>query len=518
MTSSTSPSNSSATLQSLPLDIFTEHLLSYLSYSSLVNLGSASKSLHANLSPPIIWQAFLRHKHYVDITQLKRLSLLPARLRASISCRADVGWEKHTFKSTSLFTQRWQQKCLPRLEITPDFIAVGVGADMQISWIRNAKWFAKDQDMKWMVYNLGKRGVQDITEIIPIPGVPTEFIVGQANGFIRHIKFSTEECKFSVERVFQHPWAIIRSLSITEQCLVALSSTSSNTHQISFYPLKRQDDGSSDAEICPIHTESPSRTEPWVSTEPVVQPDFTTSHPIRPWQGLFLSSSLLALGSTTPEALSIYDFCPNTSHPLQNPRELLSYAAKMSGADISLPTKTSVYAMHHYAPSLLLTGWYHGPANLHDLRLSTKYPIIAMDDPFDDSAAYSVSTDGAHRILVGGANYGMVKIFDVRMPSEGWSMYLGRERSPVYAVKGEHSRIFASTEGTVWECDLGFKHKPRRYDDEGNWRARMGKGGWFSRGEEYYGAQVRPHPMKTKLFREDGSEIGKVKTRGVALR
>src|SRR5436190_57702 len=133
----------STSLQNLPLDIVANTLVSYLSYSSLLNLSSTSKSLRANLSSPLIWQAFLSHKNYVDITQSKRLSALPLRLRAALGGRADTGWENHTFKAQSLFSQRWQRICLPLLEISPEFIAVGVGADMQIHWIQNVGIFDK---------------------------------------------------------------------------------------------------------------------------------------------------------------------------------------------------------------------------------------------------------------------------------------------------------------------------------------------------------------------------------------
>src|SRR5271163_37980 len=84
-----SPPGSEASLQSLPLDIFTEHLLAYLSYSSVLNLSATSKSLHSNISTPLVWQAFLRHRQYLDITQSKRLGALPLRLRAAIGCRAE---------------------------------------------------------------------------------------------------------------------------------------------------------------------------------------------------------------------------------------------------------------------------------------------------------------------------------------------------------------------------------------------------------------------------------------------
>jgi hypothetical protein len=88
----------------------------------------------------------------------------------------------------------------------------------------------------------------------------------------------------------------------------------------------------------------------------------------------------------------------------------------------------------------------------------------------------------------------------------------------------EHSRIFAATEGTVWECDLSWKHKPRRFDSDWSWRApgRNSHGRWTWGGrspedERSGGAQVRLHYGSQKLCREDGSEIGKATTRGAAL-
>ena len=206
--------------------------------------------------------------------------------------------------------------------------------------------------------------------------------------------------------------------------------------------------------ISPIHTESPPMTEPWQSLSRenhlVIPPDFTTDYPTRPWQSLFLDRTTLALGSTSPSALTIYNFHPESPTQMQESRQLLSHGAKLSGlADLAPLHKTSIYAMHKYSPSLLLSGWYHGPTNLHDLRCSSAYPILALNDPLDDGAAYSLSTDGAHRVLVGGANHGLIKTFDLRQPERGWSIYLGRERSPVYGIRGNIFTDFCCDGGDV---------------------------------------------------------------------
>jgi hypothetical protein len=519
-------SSISASLEMLPLDVFTQHLLAHLSYPSLLALSASSKSLHKTLSNRSIWTAFLRHKQYNDITQTHHLSSLPLKLRAALGEHAELGWMNHTFKTTSLFRQRWQRTCLPRLETSSEFIAVGVGAELHVHWIREGGMFEKMQGREWNLYVLGQHGSQDITEIIALPGRPTEFIIGQAHGLIRHLDLKKDDTGFEVKRVFHHPRAIIRSLAATERYLVALGSTASNAHQITFYLLAEKEE----EEICPLHTVSSPIEEAWVPSVlhagNVIQPDFTTSHPTRPWQALFLSPSTLALGSTSPEALSIYTFDPRSDNPLTKSRQLYSNPARLQGIhDIPHPSKTSIYAIHHYSPHVLLTGWYHGPANLHDLRLPSSYPVLSLNDPMDEGAAYSVTTDGGPRILVGGDRHGLVKVFDVRSPERGYSIYLGRERSPVYAIRAEHGRIFAATEGTVWECDLGFRHKPRTYE-ETDWRGARGWGGWTGgwgarrrgRGEEEGGmGQVRMHFGRQTLFREDGSEIGKSSGKGVAL-
>jgi len=447
------------------------------------------------------------------------------RLRAALGRRADLGWENHTFKTNTLFPQRWQRNCLPRLEISSEFIAVAVGADLHIHWIPEVGMFNKGRSkVYWMVYILGVHGREDITEIIAIPGEVTEFIVSQANGLIRHLKFSMTDTTFEVKRVFQHRRAIIRSLATTEEYLVALSSTSPSTHQISFYPLNQtEEDGRTlSPSISPMYTESRPMTEPWQSlprdNHLIIHPDFTTDYPTRPWQSVFLDRTTLALGSTTPSALTIYNFRPGTATPMSELRQLLSHGARLSGlTDLAPLHKTSIYALYKYSPSLLLSGWYHGPTNLHDLRSPSQYPVVALNDPLDDGAAYSISTDGGHRVLVGGANHALVKVFDLRMPNRGWSIYLGRERSPVYAIRGEHSRIFAATEGMLWECDLSFKHPPRKKDDW-NWR-RSGRETvrrWDVAPErDRLGGQVRYHYGPEKLYREDGSEVGRASTTGV---
>jgi hypothetical protein len=490
-----------ASLQTLPVDVFQDTLLSYLTFTDVCNLGATSKSLHSTISTQGTWTAFLRWKNYHDITQGKSLSALPVRLRAAIGRRADLGWENRTFKSNNLFPQRWQRTCLPRLEISQDFIVVGIGSDLHVHWIPEGSLFRSGRQggqVPWTVYNLGQEGKADITEIISVPGKETEFIVGQAHGLIRHLAFSKKEGTFEVKKVFEHPTAVIRCLAKTDEYLVALSSTAARVHLISFYPLTQ-----SESEETPINSESTVTNEEDPSHVTAV---YTTPYFTRPWQSTFMDSTTLAVGSMDPNPLSIATVLPSSSNLLTVSRQLCSYnSCPVLPVEYSInPNRTSVEALFKYSPHVLLSGWWHGPANLHDLRLPSPFPVTSFNDPMDETAAYSLSTDGAHRILVGASNHAIVKIFDVRFPRGGWSVYLGRDRSPVYALRGEHSRFYAATEGMLWECD--FSHR---------WKEQRSGWGWGRRREGGGpGGHVRVHfgEEKDKLFREDGSKIGRAES------
>ncbi|KAJ1303304.1 hypothetical protein OPQ81_011501 [Rhizoctonia solani] len=90
-----------------------------------------------------------------------------------------------------------------------------------------------------------------------------------------------------------------------------------------------------------------------------------------------------------------------------------------------------------------------------------------MQDPWSDSAVYCVGTGGGSgAYVVGGySNHGMIAIFDIRSPTNGYTVYAPssslsppRPRNGLTQVSSIHvegSRIFATTPHLPFVLDFG---------------------------------------------------------------
>ena len=147
-----------------------------------------------------------------------------------------------------------------------------------------------------------------------------------------------------------------------------------------------------------------------------------------------------------------------------------------------------VYAISAFlpgaSPDIVATGWYDGKVRVHDLRLppasaeSTSSPspsslpgspvlksVLTLSDPWRSfDAIYSLSARGVpsasgnhshHYITAGSAQHSVVAVWDVRSPRCGWSVYApGGDRSPVYALVTEGSRIWGTTQSRGFMLDF----------------------------------------------------------------
>lgn len=111
--------------------------------------------------------------------------------------------------------------------------------------------------------------------------------------------------------------------------------------------------------------------------------------------------------------------------------------------DMKLAPSPSV---HH--PSTLLSAWYDSDLRIHDLRSSSRLPVIDLFDKWaNGSAMYSCAFVGETYVAGGGARHGTVSFFDIRNPKHGWSCFSpGGKGSPVYALQGEGGRLWGVTE------------------------------------------------------------------------
>jgi len=85
-------------------------------------------------------------------------------------------------------------------------------------------------------------------------------------------------------------------------------------------------------------------------------------------------------------------------------------------------------------------------------------PMLTLRDPWSDEPIYSVSCGGGSSSFVaaGTARHSVVAFWDVRRPTEGWSVHApGNDSSPVYSLILESSRLFGVTQSRPFVFDFG---------------------------------------------------------------
>lgn len=192
----------------------------------------------------------------------------------------------------------------------------------------------------------------------------------------------------------------------------------------------------------------------------------------------FAATGLQSGASVIPIRESGFD---STTQPL----------ARLGGSKGPCP----VYAISPFlpgaSPDIIATGWYDGKVRVHDLRLPSTSsastsapsspsllsgppllkPVLTLSDPWRSfDAIYSLSARGVpsssgnhshHYITAGSAQHSVVAIWDVRSPPVGWSVYApGGDRSPVYALVTEGSRVWGTTQSRAFMLDFSWGNAP----------------------------------------------------------
>ncbi len=180
------------------------------------------------------------------------------------------------------------------------------------------------------------------------------------------------------------------------------------------------------------------------------------------------------------------------------------------------PRASAVYGICGAPPSapwgapenIVISGWYDGIVNVHDLRSSRRahripgvpshpaggalYPVLSLCDPWLAEPIYDVSAGGGagSHIAAGTARHSVVAFWDVRAARRGWSVHApGNDSSPVYSVVLESSRLFGTTQARPFVLDFGPGAK-----------------------EDTYPALTRP-PREDGLKRRDSRGVGFYVTR-----
>ncbi|CAI2180265.1 12754_t:CDS:2 [Funneliformis geosporum] len=170
-------------------------------------------------------------------------------------------------------------------------------------------------------------------------------------------------------------------------------------------------------------------------------------------RGLSSNNNLIGVGNRSKEHLTLYYVTPNDMIKSTEIKE----------------HQSTVYdlASNQNLPNTFVTGCYDGVCRLFDVR--TMQCVASYRDPYDYHPVFSVDYD-AYRIAAGASRNGLIRIFDLRYNknhydihqgvkkgvrnNDGWSLYLGNNRSPVYSLQMDHSKIFATLSNLTWMLDF----------------------------------------------------------------
>ena len=183
-----------------------------------------------------------------------------------------------------------------------------------------------------------------------------------------------------------------------------------------------------------------------------------------------LSQSHAVFGLTSKTPLIIHSVRP--SGISQQPTHALDPTSQ------DTHSKSAVFGICTAPPSatwgsdqVIVSGWYNGSVNVHDLRTSRclrdrpspssvphLLPVLTFIEPSVDPI-YCVATGGgsSNCLAAGLARHGMVAFWDIRSRrSSGWSVYApGNDASPVYSMVLESSRLFGVTQARPFVYDFG---------------------------------------------------------------
>jgi WD40 repeat protein len=228
----------------------------------------------------------------------------------------------------------------------------------------------------------------------------------------------------------------------------------------------------------------------------------------RAWSALLSTSAstpFAAFGTSSDAPLTIHAITPTTISP--TPTTTLRASEPQGDPDHERPT--AVYGISAAPPAspwgasdqIIVSGWFDGFVRVHDVRASHA-PSLTFSDPWSFEPIYAVACGGGGGayIAAGSARHSVVAFWDVRSATRGWSVHApGNDRSPVYSIILESSRLFGATESRPFVYDFGPSVKPETYPSLPSTCTRGKDGLSFKKGLDHIGFYVTKynHPPPT---------------------
>ncbi|CAE6391029.1 unnamed protein product [Rhizoctonia solani] len=424
-------------LLELPIDIFIV-ILKNLDVKELAVLSRVCCILH-DLVASTGWETYIYSRPRPSISLTQHLDAISPLRKARYIHLTDRAWASRNSAIRPLAFNHYPIKdASPHLVATPSMLIIAVANSLHVYSFLNG-----GTDVRWRGYVALHRGGahDDITGLGALsqanPGRGECVIVSLANGKLLRVRLSPngEPLQATVTAHYTHPAAHITSLSTSQwDSKAGLALTTALGRLVSLYNTR----------------------SPWIEPTRIEAPTFATvpgKKRNRVWCSLIAQSDSLAITGSTQLSL----------HPIL-PTGLGTQSTVLPG-----PAKSSTcYALAHPpggARDLILSGWHDGFVRMHDLRSGAVE--LAIHDPWSDSAVYCVGAgggSGAH-VVAGYSNHGIVAIFDVRSPTNGYTIYSPvsslsppRPRNGLTQVSSLHvegARIFGTTPHLPFVVDFG---------------------------------------------------------------
>ncbi|TBU31848.1 hypothetical protein BD309DRAFT_31636 [Dichomitus squalens] len=470
----------------LPSDIWIT-ILHHLEVADLAKLAQTSRYF-LTLVNEYGWKIHLKANSRTAWSLSKSLQLWTPYAQVRHHTITDRNWSAPRFVARPL-ASKWTGKLQPHLAINGSRLFVAAASHIYSYKFGRSEDPASAPSIQFECAYMTNRVLQaarDITSIecVPDGGFDRTVYVGYADGTLERVVLPA--CKPGAQSPV-HPEATHREKKPYHGTDAVESISTNGDHILSL---------------------SSSGTAVFFSNSVTDSPPQFIELRVRSW-ATHLSNKHAVLGASSLTPLTVHALqesriSSTPSHILTNsthddhPRASAVYG--ISGAPRSAPWGAS--------ESVVISGWYDGVVNVHDLRSSRRahripgvssypsggalYPVMSMCDPWLFEPIYDVSAGGGNgcHIAAGTARHSVVAFWDVRAANRGWSVHApGNDSSPVYSVKLESSRLFGATQSRPFVFDFGPGAK-----------------------EETYPPLTRP-PKEDGLKRRDSSGVGFYVTR-----
>jgi hypothetical protein len=420
------------------------------------------------------WRDFCRANHRHTASVETRWSTLSYRERARDTNLINQAWPSRRFVARTL-NNRWPQKYQPVLALSPTRLIVAAGnAITSYRFGYNAKEGRSIVAQEGVYTIFPAQPGFDITgvDFLPDHGKDETLLLSNHSGGLVRIRLppSTGELSNSDAYAYRHGHFGRRPMPPPQVKLTAQYTTPSETLRVLKVAGTTAVALSANGVASVLNTASP-----WIAPK-------TTVVGKKAWSAHIETSSsspYMAIG--TDENVVIHSFTDGSLSA--DPCAILGGPGR----------PTPVYCVGAFIPggnpNIIASGWYDGKVRVHDLRSSQRTwlsesstalnkktalaSVMSFSDPWRSfDPVYSLAARGRmedenerlsggglphqyHYLTAGSALHSVVCLWDVRKPSQSWSVYApGGDRSPVYALRAEGSRVWGATQWRAFVLDF----------------------------------------------------------------